>query len=312
MSDLLLKIGLIATIIVSFIGCHSRKNAADTDTASLAKTPVTVAHPSDSITISDDISLNATATYLLKSDVKANTTGYITAVNIKLADWVKRGQALFTLQTKEAHALGNTINELDPSLKFSGNTTVISPATGYVQMLNHQKGDFVMEGDALATISDKSSFGFLMDVPYEHNQYLINNKNLTVELPDGRKLSGYVSKVMPTVDPVAQTQEVLVQVTDGETIPENLIATVKFSKIKQTGLTVPKETVLTDETQSNFWVMKLINDTMAVKTPITKGIEDDMRILITSGNITSSDRLIDSGSYGLSDTAYVRIQNELK
>lgn len=306
------KIGIISIVLSLFLGCNSKKNNNETEVSVQPKTPVTVVYPSDSVTISDDIRLNATATYLLKSDVKANTTGYIMSVNIKLADWVKRGQTLFSLQTKEAHSLGNTINTLDPSLKFSGNTVVISPASGYVQMLNHQKGDYVMEGDVLATIADKNSFGFLMDVPYEQNQYLINNKNLTVELPDGRNLVGYVSKVMPTVNTAAQTQEVLVQVKNGGTIPENLIATIKFAKRKQTGLTVPKEAVLTNETQSNFWVMKLINDTVAVKISITKGIEDNKRVQIASGNLTSADRIIVTGNYGLSDTAYVRIQNELK
>ncbi|MDD4759623.1 MAG: hypothetical protein PHU66_02270, partial [Bacteroidaceae bacterium] len=67
-----------------------------------------------------------------------------------------------------------------------------------------------------------------------------------------------------------------------------------------------------NETQSNFWVMKLINDTVAVKISITKGIEDNKRVQIASGNLTSADRIIVTGNYGLSDTAYVRIQNELK
>jgi hypothetical protein len=31
--------------------------------------------------------------------------------------------------------------------------------------------------------------------------------------------------------------------------------------------------VVSDETQSSFWVMKLINDTTAVKTEITKGVK---------------------------------------
>ena len=312
-----MRIKQIKTIVASallliFIGCNSNKNAEQTENETMIspKTPVSVAYPTDTVKLSDDIILNATATYLLKSDVKANTTGYITEMRIKLADKVSRGQVLFVLQTKEAHALGNTMNNLDPSLKFSGSTTVSSPATGYVQMVNHQKGDFIQEGETLAAITDESSFGFVMNVPYEYNQLIKNNKNLTVELPDGRKLDGYVSKMMPSVDPVAQTQEVLVKVRNSGSIPENLLATIKLTKETATGNSIPKEAVLTDETQSVFWVMKMINDTTAVKTIITKGIETDKWVQVKSGDILRTDRVITSGNYGLNDTAFVHIQNK--
>ena len=42
---------------------------------------------------------------------------------------------------------------------------------------------------------------------------------------DGRNLNGYVAKIMPSVDPAAQTQQVLIKIKNGENIPENLIAT---------------------------------------------------------------------------------------
>ncbi|MDD3788458.1 MAG: efflux RND transporter periplasmic adaptor subunit [Petrimonas sp.] len=306
-------ISVILSFGIILAGCHSGQstNPGAPETAS-PKTPVTIAHPSDTVTLSDDVLLNATATYLLKSDAKANTTGYITSTNIKLADNVRRGQTLFTLQTKEARALGNTINNLDPSFRFSGKTVVSSPATGYVQMLNHQTGDFVQEGDVLATITDASSFGFVMNVPYEYNQLLRNNKNLTVELTDGRNLTGYVDKIMPSVDPVAQTQQVLVKVRNGGNIPENLLATVRLSKNRVTTLAVPKDAILTDESQSAFWVMKMMNDTTAVKTIVDKGIETDKWVQVTSGNLTSSDEVIVSGNYGLSDTAFVKIEKTIQ
>lgn len=70
---------------------------------------------------------------------------------------------------------------------------------------------------------------------------------------------------MPTVDPVSQTVKVLLKVPHSDNIPENLIGTVSFSKSTAFGLTVPKMAVLSDETQSSFWVMKMLNDTTAVK-----------------------------------------------
>ena len=272
-----------------------------------AKTMVTVAYPSDTAQLNSTITLNATATYLLKSDVKANSTGYITKMTIKLADRVGKGSVLFGLQTKEARALGNTINKLDPSFRFNGSTTVVSPATGYVAMLNHQIGDYVQDGEVLATITDASSFGFVVDVPYEYLQIIKSKGILPIKLPDGTSLQGRIAKIMPSADPVSQTVKVLLNVGTNN-IPENLIGTVSFSKTTATGLSVPKMAVVSDETQSNFWVMKMINDSTAVKTDIVKGIETDKNVQIVKGELTTRDRVVVSGNFGLSDTAKVQIQ----
>ncbi len=272
------------------------------------KTEVNVAYPSDTIRLSNTITLNATATYLLKSDAKANSTGYITHMTIRLGDRISRGSVLFGLQTKEARALGNTINKLDKSFRFSGTTTVVSPATGYVVMLNHQIGDYVQDGEILATITDASSFGFVVDVPYDYLQLIKTQNSLSVKLPDGNSLPAKVAKVMPSVDAVSQTVKVLLQIANSSTIPENLIGTVTLSKSTAYGLSVPKMAVLSDETQSSFWVMKMINDTTAIKTPVVKGTETDQYIQIKSGNITTKDKVITSGNFGLSDTATVEIK----
>jgi len=301
---------IITLIILSIVvfGCKQTGETAPTTSADAKpKTLVTVAFPTDTIQLNNMITLNATATYLLKSDVKANSTGYITKMTIKLADRVGKGSVLFGLQTKEARALGNTINKLDKSFRFNGETTVISPATGYVAMLNHQIGDYVQDGEILATITDASSFGFVVDVPYEYLQIIKSKGSLPITLPDNTVLQGRITKVMPSVDVISQTVKVLLQVPNNN-IPENLIGTVSFSKTSVYGLSVPKMAVVSDETQSSFWVMKLINDTTAVKIDITKGVETDKYIQIKSGNLTTKDRVVVSGNFGLSDTATVKIQ----
>lgn len=269
-----------------------------------------VAYPSDTVHLDNNVTLNATASYLLKSDAKANSTGYITSMNVRLGDRITRGSVLFGLQTKEARALGNTINKLDKSFRFNGTTTVVSPATGYVVMLNHQIGDYVQDGEILATITDASSFGFIVDVPYEYLKLIKDKSDLFIKLPDGSSLPAKVAKVMPTVDAVSQTVKVLLKVPHSDNIPENLIGTVSFSKSTAYGLAVPKMAVLSDETQSSFWVMKMLGDTTAVKVPIVKGAETDKYIQIVSGNLSTKDRVVTSGNFGLSDTATVKIKKQ--
>jgi multidrug efflux pump subunit AcrA (membrane-fusion protein) len=283
------------------------ENTSSQESSTETVTSVTIVSPSDTVNIKNNLALNATSTYLLSSAAKANTTGYITAMTIKPMDRVNRGQNLFTIQTKESRALGNTINRLDASFRFSGTTAIQSPSSGFVQQLNHQVGDYVQDGEILAVISDENSFGFVLNLPYEYNQLIQLGKTLDVHLPDGRKLQGTISKIMPTVTTTMQTEQILVKVAE-KNIPENLIATIYLTKKIATGICIPKSAVLTDDAQSEFWVMKLKNNTTAIKTLITKGIENDQWVEVKSGNLKLNDKIITEGNYGLSEVARIKIQ----
>lgn len=299
---------IIPCCLFLFISACREKKEATPNVMPSPRTIVSIGLASDTIQISEEISLHATASYLLQSDVKANATGYITGTKIKLGDKVNRGAALFSLQTKEARALGNTINKLDASFRFNGNSSVQSPSSGYVIMVNHQTGDYVQDGEVLATVNDASSFGFVMDVPFEYLNLLKNEKSILLSLPDGTHTTGIIAKVMPSADAISQTVKVLVKVAN-KNIPENLVATVTFVKNKMYGLSVPKAAVVSDETQSSFWVMKLINDSTAVHTGFEKGLENNKWVQVISGNIKTGDRVIVSGNFGLADTSLVTIQN---
>ena len=56
--------------------------------------------------------------------------------------------------------------------------------------------------------------------------------------------------------------------------------------------------------------MKLINDSIAIKVPIEKGLEEIDKIEILSPHFNTADRIVLTGNYGLSDTAKVTIQSK--
>jgi multidrug efflux pump subunit AcrA (membrane-fusion protein) len=212
------------------------------------------------------------------------------------------------IKTKEAQSLGNTLQQLDSSLHFNGVITIKSPGTGFISQLNYRAGDYVQDGEQIATITDTKSFVFLLDLPYELTPYLNNNQSLQLHLPDGSILNGQVSNALPTVDPVSQTQNFVIRVNATKPIPENLIAKVYLVKkaISNT-ISVLKSAVLSDEVQSEFWIMQLIDSTTAVKVPIKKGIENDTHIEIISPALKLTDKILLTGNYGLPDTAKVII-----
>lgn len=302
-------IGVLLFLAGILAGCGEDKaspstNAVNTD----AGTPVTVTNISTGPLV-ESIELNATSAFQLKTYIKANATGYLQTVNAQLGKFISRGQEVFIIKTKEAEALGNTINVLDSTFRFTGMVHIKSPGTGYVTTLNYRNGDYVMDGEQLAIISDKNSFCFLLDLPYELKPFLSGNKNILLKLPDGTQLNGYVATQMPTVDPVSQTQSIVIKVNNSQSIPEGLIAKVILvKKSKPNALSLPKDAVLTDETQSDFWVMKLIDSVTAVKIPIKKGLENSNSVEVLSPQFSATDKILLTGNYGLGDTAKVNVQ----
>src|SRR5215212_11748304 len=160
---------------VALFSC--RQNASDNEDEQPSEviTPVTVTNPTKG-NMAETVQLNAVSSFLLKTSVKANTTGYLQKVNAQLGKYVSKGQVLFEIRTKEAQALGNTINKLDTSLHFQGTVTIKSPGEGFISDLTLTPGDYVQEGEQLAAITNTNSFVFLLDLPYELKSYLPNNK----------------------------------------------------------------------------------------------------------------------------------------
>jgi multidrug efflux pump subunit AcrA (membrane-fusion protein) len=286
----------------------SSEDAAGAVVAEDIQTPVTVTSPVMG-NMKETVELNATSSFLLKTFVKSNVNGYLKTVYAQVGRYVNKGQDLFIIRTKEAESLGNIVNNIDSSLHFEGVVHIKAPGSGYITQLTFQAGDYVQDGEQLAVITDTKSFVFLLNMPYELKPYLAVNQNIQLHLPDSTVLDGHISAAMPTVDAASQTQNYVIKVNTTANIPENLIAKVNLVKrsVNNTA-SLPKACVLTDEVQSEFWIMKLINDSVAVKVPVQKGIENGDHVQIISPPMFAEDRILLTGNYGLADTARVIIE----
>ena len=302
-----LHIASMFFIAVSIFSCKS-KEADTTQESPEAITPVKVASIKDS-TLTESLALTAVSAYLEKSLIKSNINGYIQKANALPGKNVGAGQLLFSIITKEARTIGNAVNKLDPNFKFSGISNIRAAQGGTIVQVDRQKGDYVQDGDPLATVITKSSLVFLLDLPFEYNQIIQQNKTIQVLLPDGEKLNGVVSGSLPLVDSLAQTQRLIIKVKNAGNIPEGLIAKVTLIKTNHANAQVlPKSAVLSNETEDEFWVMKLLNDSTAAKVTVKKGIQNDGLIEILSPKFSASDKIITTGNYGLADTAKIKIQ----
>ncbi|MEO8769750.1 MAG: HlyD family efflux transporter periplasmic adaptor subunit [Ferruginibacter sp.] len=291
--------------------CNQKNNTESTiEETSEPVTPVTVI-TINSGPIEEYVELNATSVYQQKWIIRSNITGYLQTSGMQLNKFVNKGQAMFAIKTKEAQSIGNTISILDSSFRFSGVNAIRSNGTGFISEINHQPGDYIQEGEQLAVVTDTKSFIFLLDMPYEMRPYIIGKDSVLLMLPGGENIPAFVAGSMPSMDSASQTQRVILKINANHVIPENLIAKVRLVKNANThAYYLPKEAVITDEAQSNFWIMKMINDSMAVKVVIKKGMEAAGNIEIVSPVFSGTDKILLTGNYGLPDTARVKIVSD--
>ena len=110
---------LCVAVLLSSCGGGDKSDSGDDDKAVNAQVPVTVTSVSDSSMV-DYTTLNAMSSFQQKNYVKSNTNGYIQKVNTQIGQYVNQGETVFTVKTKEAQSIGNSINILDTTFKFSG------------------------------------------------------------------------------------------------------------------------------------------------------------------------------------------------
>ncbi len=292
-------------VVLAMTSCSTtNKNEEEAD--SKVTTPVTVTLISNG-SINKVIHLMATSSYLKKNVVKSASTGYITKTYCMIGDYIKVGSPLFTVKTKEADALSN-FNKNNPGFAFNGEITIKSPSSGIISEMTKQANDYVADGDQLCTIAEQSSLAFLLNVPFEQNKYAKTGTNCEILLPDSTHIQGVITSKLSAIDPISQTQSFIIKPNTTLLLPENLVAYVHLDeKTNINTQVIEKSCVLTDETMENFWVMKLINDSVAIKVLVKTGIVTDQQIEIISPKFELKDRLVQTGNYGLPDTARVNI-----
>ena len=297
---------LLPLMVISFYFTAS-KAKVETGEELSSGTPITVAEIQSS-SLTQYLDLNGTTTFIKKEVVRTTVQGFVTKTLKNIGDAINGGDILFLIKTREAEAT-EKFADSTASGKFSGIIQIRAKSKGILTQLNHNTGDFVTDAEQLAVVSNPSSIEVLLNVPYQNASQIRLNSACTLVLPDAKKIPATVSKIIPSVDATSQTQTFLIHAEGISTLPENLNLTIRIPvKTVSNALVVPKGALLCDETQENFWIMSLLNDSLAVKTIVTRGIENDSIVQILAPGLTSGQKIIHDGAYGLPDTAKVVIR----
>jgi multidrug efflux pump subunit AcrA (membrane-fusion protein) len=257
--------------------------------------------------IESSLVLNGKTTYLRKNTIVSPISGYVGKMNIRFGDKVKKDDILFEIQTRESKALEDS-GTLEAN---SGIIKVAASSDGIVDELTISgTGFFIAEGGTLCTISEYRDLMVLVNVPYEYNSVVKPGTVCKITLTDNTEFNGTVYRIMPTMNESSQTQNVYIKPSTDRELPENLNLRVRFITARHSGsLLVPKVSVMSNETQTDFWIMKILSDSLAVRIPVQLGIANDSIVEILSSELKTNDLTISEGAYGLSDSTVVKIVN---
>ena len=253
--------------------------------------------------IDNKLSFNGKTIYLKKNLVVAPIAGYVRKMTVKFGDPVRKGQLLFEIQTKENKALESSGSENIGLIK------VFAPSHGVISTLNvTENGAYVVEGGSLCTVAESNEVLVQLNLPFEYNSLVKTGTKCTLVLGENTKFEGTVYQILPTVDEANQTQQILIKPHTNKKLPENLNLGVEILKSRHNNTClVPRDAIMTNETQTEFWVMKVVDNKLAIKVPIKKGIENDDTVEAISSGLTSADRVVSEGGYGLNDSTVVKV-----
>jgi len=255
--------------------------------------------------------MNAVTTYINQENIRATSTGFIERSQVVLGKRVQHGQVVFQLKTKEASVLGEEILN-DPDIKITGIIPIHAKNSGIITQLFFQEGDYVVDGDVLATLARPQSLNVKLYVPYEYNRYIRAQKQISVHLPDGETLRGRVGQLLPSEEVISQTTPYLVSLRPFRFLPENLNVTASVvMRDNPQAVVVPTGALQSNEEQSRFWIMKIVADTLAIRYAVTPGIRTDSLVELINPGLAPTDRIIVKGAYGLPDTAAISIVEKL-
>lgn len=300
------KYTAILLLVINISACKKK-----VDTVSEKKAPINVSVSTvQQNDIKEYLTFNGVTQYQKKENIRSNVTGYISWMKYKIGDNIRNGQTFASVRTKEQDALKEAV-KIDSSLsKFVSPITIRSNATGVFTVLNITANDYVAEGDVLATVVQPKSLVIQVNVPYEYEDAIKIGSSCEIIMQNGEVLTAKVTGTLPTIDSVAQSQVFLIALPDAN-LPENLNVQIRtIYKEDTTAMTIPKTALQTNELLSDFWVLKIVNDSMALKQKVMPLLRNDSLVQVKSERLKVNDLVITEGGYQMQDSTIVSFKKQ--
>ena len=294
-------------IVVAVWGCgNSQQQDGGDEPVTVAQVQVT--HVSFK-TLADTLTVNGRVMEGQQFTVRAPVTGYVTKLWVRAGQQVRTGQRLFSVRTREQTALAQ--DTTGSNLPKPSAVVVKAPVDGQVSDISTGEGVYAAEGSAMATLNSRNNLYTEIFVPARWNNSIQQGDSALVLWADGRTEWAKVGSRLAQAD--SQSQSVMFMISNISTnrlLPgERLTVRIPVNKVVNEQV-LPREAVLSDESMSSWWVMKMVNDSIAIRVPVTPGIASGNWMAVPKPRFLKDDRILVQGNYGLADTARVQVTNQ--
>lgn len=295
--------GLILLLLL-VSGCGSRnQDGSGAEPETIA--PVTVTHVQYR-TVADTLTVNGQVMEGQQFTIRAPVSGYVNKLWVHAGQKVRAGQTILTLQTREQAVLDSDTSQT--FLPKPGDIRVKAPVSGQITSLSSGLGVYAVSGSSLAMMASGHSLYLQVYVPLRWRKNVRTGDSALVRWADGSRVWARVGARLALADRGSQSVLYMIaKVPEDHLLPgERVTVEIPVRKITHAQV-LPSEAVLTDESMSSWWVMKMLNDTTAVRVDVDPAITSGAWIAIKKPEFKPGDQILTTGNYGLADTARVRI-----
>jgi membrane fusion protein, heavy metal efflux system len=227
-------------------------------------------------------------TCMSHSVVSSRVAGRIVEVGAHLGEFVEEGQLVAQVESRQP---GNP----PPVIELR------APAAGLVIRSEAHLGAPVDPEKALLEIHDLSTVWVVARVPQHHGPLLVEGLEARVNVPAlGQQFQASFGRLGPTADADAGTLQAIFELPN----PNNLLrpgmrAELMLVTGRREGVfSIPRDALQGDRLDRFVFIRDYELDHAFVRTPVTIGMVDGMRVEILSG-LLPGDEVVTHGAYGL-------------
>lgn len=220
------------------------------------------------------------AVYRNKPAIAAPVSGYVVETCVQVGERVRKGQALFLIESKEQYAVADTLR---------APIAIRAAQDGVMLSVVQQAGSYVAEGSALGQMAEARSMVFEVSVPSE--EAAMAQGRCTLLLPDGRQVAAVAGEVLAEMDRATQTVRIVVR-TEGASVPEGMEVQAVFREpqCKEAAL-VPRRAVESDEQMTRYQVYVQDGDSIR-PVEVCLGNGNDSVVEVVSPCLTEGIRVV--------------------
>lgn len=189
--------------------------------------------------------------------------------------------------------------------------TIESPIDGVITDRPLYAGEMASAGTPLLTVMDISSVVARAPVPQQQAAGIRVGDAATVAVPGvDEPVTGRVNVVSPALDPSSTTEQIWVQVPNGDRAlkPGTSVRVAIVAQTIPDAIVVPQSAIVTDSSGAKS-VMVVGSDHKAHARQVEVGITQDGRVQITKG-LQPGETVVTTGAFGLDDGTQVQVEGK--